>query len=538
MASSLPFQHSLHKLAIALVLIAPSSLQAAFPIRGTFLDFYRNLTPELLALEFQSMAADGINTVVIESVGHLAPSAAQPLSCTINPAGAYSDSSGYALASDGLLYPSKLVSPAQAPSVDLLETVLELADEQGMAVYLGSLQTATDWSDGTEFCALQQMNQQVAAEVVARYGHHISLKGWYFTQELWMNWVKYYGQQQFLGAAGYYGTNLLAQWAADMKTIDPDLLTTASVVVKQTGNGLMPGLTPSELGDWTASFLETAHLDIFMPQDGAGAQAGAPPLSDLPSYFSAMASAIPASGQNTALWSTLELFTASTDPNVPSEQYLPTNDISRLQTQVSAVSPFVTGYVSWMFGDDLSPQATYYPVEAAELSRQYQYTFDPEPTPPDDLIPIQTYWYATQQPDPRYPDSTTAPLLTDGTGGGYNSSQSLATWVGFANPTYGSTTVQVVADLAASRTIHSVQALTLSWIASGVFHPSQMLIEVSPDNLNWSTFGSTTNFPSDTQTFAVMWGEVDASASARFVRWTFSYSEWLFLAELEVIGPK
>jgi len=63
-------------------------------------------------------------------------------------------------------------------------------------------------------------------------------------------------------------------------------------------------------------------------------------------------------------------------------------------------------------------------------------------------------------------------------------------------------------------------------------------VEVSQDNVNWAPFGKTTSFPSDTQDFAVMWGEVDGSASARFVRWTFSYREWMFLAELEVVGPQ
>jgi len=36
--------------------------------------------------------------------------------------------------------------------------------------------------------------------------------------------------------------------------------------------------------------------------------------------------------------------------------------------------------------------------------------------------------------------------------------------------------------------------------------------------------------------FAIMWGEVQGSATGRYVRWTFRYREWLFLAELEAIG--
>ena len=93
-----------------------------------------------------------------------------------------------------------------------------------------------------------------------------------------------------------------------------------------------------------------------------------------------------------------------------------------------------------------------------------------------------------------------------------------------------------MADLGSVKTIHSIQALTQSWVASGILHPSATQVDVSQDDVNWSAFGKTSSFPSDTQDFAVMWGEVDGVASARFVRWTFTYSEWLFLAELEVVG--
>jgi hypothetical protein len=42
----------------------------------------------------------------------------------------------------------------------------------------------------------------VAQEVLQNYRQHPSLAGWYFTQELWLNWVKYYG-------SSYYGVTLL-----------------------------------------------------------------------------------------------------------------------------------------------------------------------------------------------------------------------------------------------------------------------------------------------------------------------------------------
>jgi hypothetical protein len=96
--------------------------------------------------------------------------------------------------------------------------------------------------------------------------------------------------------------------------------------------------------------------------------------------------------------------------------------------------------------------------------------------------------------------------------------------------------VQIVGDLGGLKTIRSVRALTQSWLASGIYHPVAMKVEVSSDGSNWIPFGSTHAFPRDTQNFAQMWGEVKGAASARYVRWTFACREWFFLAELEVIG--
>jgi len=330
------------------------------------------LTPELWALEFESMKALDIKTVVIVSVGHLRADSNDP--------------DGYSLAPHGLLYPSSFVNASERPTTDRLEMILSLADQRRMKVYVGSLQTATDWSDGTEFSALRAHNRDVAAEIVQRYGRHTSLVGWYFTQEIWMNWVKYYGALNGNNAAGYYGTLQMANWIADMKAIDPTKLTTAAVVFKKDGRGAMPGLTAAELATWTASFLQSAHLDILMPQDGIGAGDGAPGIGDLGSYFSAMKQA---AGTTTALWSTIETFTA--DPNLSSERFPPAS-ISRIRSQVNAVSPYVSGYVSWIFGNDMSPQATYYPVAASRLNRQYQFAFKPQMIPVDDISPIASYW--------------------------------------------------------------------------------------------------------------------------------------------------
>jgi hypothetical protein len=488
----------------------------SYPIQGTFLNFYRNLTPELWALEFQHMKAVNITTLVIAPVGHLRVDAADP--------------SGYSLAPDGLRYPSNLVPVSKRPKADVLEMMLSLADQQGMQVYLGSLQTAAEWSGGTEFLALRAYNKRVAAEIVQRYGRHRSLAGWYFTQELWLNWAKYYGTR-------YYGTMLLANWVADMKSLDAGKLTTVAVVVKKTGWGVMPGLTATELETVTTAFLKTTRVEILMPQDGIGAQEGAPALDDLPSYFRAMWQATQATrvaGSNTALWSTIETFTA--DPHLNNEHFPPAT-ISRIQRQVDRVRPYVSGYVSWIFGDDMSPQAAYYPVEASNLNRQYQFAFKPRTASASEILPLATYRLSLPA-SASYPDPDLQ-KLRDRTGGGYSGSD-LSSWVGFANNDCDEKSLQITGDLGGTKTIHAVRALTQSQTSSGIFHPSEIDVEVSRDGLNWIPFGTTNSFPHsfprDTPDFAIAWGEVLGSATGRYVRWTFRYRSWLFLAELEAIG--
>jgi uncharacterized protein DUF4434 len=482
-----------------LCLLAGCSLRASHPIQGTFLNFYRNLTPELWALEFQYMRAVDINTVVVVSVGHLRSDSR--------------DASGFSLAPDGLLYPSGFVPANERPCKDLLETILSLADQSGMNVYLGSLQTATDWTDGAEFAALRTYNRRVSTEIIKRYGQHASLGGWYFTQEIWMNWVKRYGST-------YSGTALLADWAADMKTIDPAGSTMASVVVKKMGCGEMPGLTPAELHDWTIRFLNTARIDILLPQDGIGAGDGAPSLAELPRYFAAMQTA--AQATDTVLWSAIETFTAH--PNLTSEHFPPA-PMMRIREQRNEISSYVSGYISWIFGNDMSQQATYYPVEASELDREYRSA--------GQILPLRSYESLTL-PSLFYPDTATPSKLSDRTGGGYDGF-SRGSWVGFGGSD-AYTPVQIVGDLGSIQIIQAVRALTQSWIASGNYHPAQMDVDVSLDGSNWAPLGPSNSFPPDTEDFAVMWGEVTGATSGRYVRWTFMCRDWFFLAELEVIG--
>ena len=329
------------------------------PLNATFLNFYRSMPEQGWAAEFDDMRRDGIDTVMLVAAGRLAEDAAAPL--------------GYRLSGEGLLYPSLLVGPGDRPAEDRLEMVLRLADERGMKVFVGSLQTAGDWTSGLEFEALRTYNSLVAEEILNRYGRRQSLAGWYFTQEIWLNWAAAYGP-------GYYGTKLLADFVDDVRRLDPRKLVAAAPVFKKHGWDSMPGLTPSALEEVTRQFVAASGLDLFMPQDGVGAEAGAPTAGELPAYFAALRDGVRRAETGAALWSVTEVFTAV--DGLSGDQYPPA-PIERAVNQIEGVRPYVSGAIAWIYGDHLSSRATLYQAEAAALGEAYRGSFEsPAPDGP------------------------------------------------------------------------------------------------------------------------------------------------------------
>ena len=261
-----------------------------------------------------------------------------------------------------------------------------------------------------------------------------------------MNWVMYY-------QPNYYGTTLLANFVSDMKTVDPTKPVAAAVVFKEYGVGAMPGMAPSDVQTQTTSFLGATGLQILMPQDGAGAEAGAPPISGLPAYFQSFANATSAAGSQTVLWSTVETF--SSVANLSSEQYPPAPP-ARIQQQVNVERPYVTGYVSYIYGDDFSQQATFYPVEASATNRGYETLMRPSAIPNTPALQLAAYT-SSPAPSPYYPDQNNH--LSDHTGGGYDN-YTLSDWSGYRVQDDGGTVV-LTADLGYTQQITAVRALSL-----------------------------------------------------------------------------
>jgi len=489
--------------------------QAKVPsFTGSFVKFDRNFTTQMWQQELAAQAALGHKILILSGDGTLMPST--------------TDSTGFVVNPNTLIYPSSIF-PAVPPQPDDLGTLLTVADQFGMQVYVGSLQTYDLWSNGDEFDALHKYDPIVAREIITLYGSHPSLnsgRNWYFGHELWLNWVKFYGP-------GYYGINELMTYEEQMKALNPHSRVIEAPVFKRTGAGLMPGLSPQDAGTYLDVLTSQSHVDIVAPQDGAGAQDGAPAVSELGSYYSEMYSALApsiASG-SVQLWTTAETYQAALAGTESANDWQPA-PLSRIQQQLAAEAPFVSQTIEYTYGWDMSPEATYTPVEADTLRAQY--SKDPSGTTP---LTGGAVSYSIA-PSSTYAD-TVPSKLTNGMGGGFG--QVLNNdWVGFASAPTGVVTVTV--DLGAPKTIVGVRTLFAAATNSGIYFPQNVVTEYSTDGASWFPIGNANGQNvgiASPLLFSVDW--VNATnyqqVVASQVKVTINFTEWLFIGEIKVMAP-
>jgi hypothetical protein len=297
----------------------------------------------------------------------------------------------------------------------------------------------------------------------------------------------------------------------------------------------MPGLSPNEAGTYLAMLASGSQVDVVAPQDGAGAQAGAPAVSELADYYSRMRAALETSIASGAvqLWTTTETFQAAVTGTESANGWQPA-PISRIKQQVAAEAPYVSQIIQFMYGWDMSPEATYTPVEADTLFAQY--SGDASGTTP---LVGGTISYSIA---PSWSFADIVPSkLTNGTGGGFG--QSLKDdWVAFAADPEGTVTVTV--ELGGPRTVMGIRTLFAGSTMSGIFFPPRVVAEYSPDGgVFWFKLGSVNgqNAGLDTPLFyAVTWVNATNSTPviARKVRVTVNFCKWVFIGEIKVMGPE
>ena len=136
---------------------------AGIPITGTFLDEishdipHQNWGPNEWAQDFKYMKALGIDTVIMIRSGYRKQ----------------------------ITWPSEyLISKGcYKPSMDTLELLLNLADQNNMTFYFGLYDSGVYWDTGDMSYELES-NKYVIEEVWKNYGHHKSFGGWYISTEI------------------------------------------------------------------------------------------------------------------------------------------------------------------------------------------------------------------------------------------------------------------------------------------------------------------------------------------------------------------
>jgi hypothetical protein len=479
--------------------------------------FDRNFTTvQMWKQELATQSALGHKILILPGDGTLMPSLEDSTGFTVNP--------------PTLIYPSGIF-PTVPPQPDNLGTLLTAADQFGIQVYVGSLQTYEDWSNGDEFLALHKYDSVIAREILARYGSHPSLNSgggnWYFSHELWLNWVQFYGPT-------YYGISELGTYVAQMKTIDARARVIVAPIFKKSGSGVMPGLSAAETGTYLAVLASGSRVDIVAPQDGAGVQAGAPAVSELGQYYSEMRAALDSSiaTGTVQLWTTAETFQSALAGTKSANGWQPA-PVSRIRQQIAAEAPYVSQVIQFMYGWDMSPEATYTPVEADMLLAQY--TGDASLVT---LLPADGNVSYSIPPSQSYADVVPS-KLTNGTGGGFGQSLT-GDWVGFEGNATGAVTVNI--DLGGPRAVTGVRTLFAGSTESGIYFPQAVVVEYSHDDgVSWFPLGSPDgrNVGVDTPLFyavgwvsATNWTPVIASQ----VRITVNFCEWLFIGEIKVTG--
>lgn len=309
-------------------ILAPTPAQAhpSRPaIAGSFIQPYLpdSWTDAQLASEFNYLRADGLTEQVLQWSAE-----------TDNPD------------SVGTYYPTSLPGFHQESKTDVVGRTLTAADAAGVREYLG-LQLNEKWwtfyaSDASWLDREADFAIRLADDLLARYGTHRSLAGWYLAFEP--------DNENFLDAASWQRmSDFYAKVAGHLHHMSPRLPVVVAPFYDANG-----GQTPAQWRTMWASILKKAQLDAIALQDGVGA--GHASVEQLPAWFAATKAAIKDAGVNTQLWSDTETFYPDFTPMA----------VAGYVADMKAVAPFVTKFWSFAWDHYVSPLSV-----AASYERTY-----------------------------------------------------------------------------------------------------------------------------------------------------------------------
>jgi hypothetical protein len=294
-------------------------------ITGTFLDEIthdipsQNWSPDDWGRDFDSMAADGLDTVVLIRAGYRQR--------------ATFDSRTLQRMVPGML-------PAYT---DLVDVFLHHAERCGLTLFFGTYDAGALW-DGGNYSVEAEINKPFCAEVVERYGHRRAFGGWYISHEIATHNAPMLEVYRDLSAH-----------LRRLKDL-PILMSPYIHGVKQFG---ADALTLDQHADaWRQTFAELeGYVDIAAFQDGNV------PLAELPDYLRVNREL--ASLHGIRSWSNCESFGRDTPIKFPPADW---NVLRYKIEQAQAAGMEKT--ITFEYSHFMSPNATLWP-SARALNTRY-----------------------------------------------------------------------------------------------------------------------------------------------------------------------
>lgn len=239
------------------------------------------------------------------------------------------------------IFPSKVIPDLLPVYEDLGELFLSLADEFNVSVYWGTYDSGNFWWNRSWWKEVD-LNKAFLDEVIERYGHHQSFKGWYLTHETSKNDAHII---ELFNHIGQHCKSLLKV---------PVLISPYPQGAKQGGGGAMT--LDDSMDHWEHIFEATrGAFDICAFQDGQIH------YQELPRFIQGVSDLCRKFG--VTMWSNLETF----DRDMPIK--FPPADWRYLRFKMEAAAPAADKIITFEFPHFMSPNSCY--PAAHNLFRRY-----------------------------------------------------------------------------------------------------------------------------------------------------------------------
>ncbi len=229
------------------------------------------------------------------------------------------------------IFPSKTLPDLLPIYEDLAEMFLSLADEIGLDLYWGTYDSGRYWWERSWWKEVD-INRSFLDEVVGKYGHHPSFKGWYLTHETSKN------DAHIIELFNHIGKHCKA-----IKDV-PVLISPYPQGAKQGGGGIMS--LDDSFDHWNRIFEATqGAFDICAFQDGQIH------YQELPRFVAGIAELGRKYG--VTIWSNLETF----DRDMPIK--FPPADWRYLRFKLETAAQVAEKIITFEFPHFMSPHSCY-----------------------------------------------------------------------------------------------------------------------------------------------------------------------------------